>query len=341
MKLESCSPLYIDQMLEDEQMKDVEAHLSVCDACRKEYEDQNEIHVLLSQVEMVPVPASFEFRLKKALKEEKQHMESVSAATDKNLKKKRKYRMITSIAAIFAVGILSFGVYQDILSILPDKLGGEDQAAMEQSKKSDEELFGSSSDNYVPDDTVVMKSSEADVNAGSGTDEINDQQNTRSEPSYNQNKEAASEQENIKANNDATMPDYGTTSPEFDLDTESVSIAAADGLNDAAGSGASDGQLPNYKMVAPREECSRSLTSSLSGAERNTAAVQYYNGLIETRLKGFDYQVLDSNYTKTGEWTFTIFIFRGKDGNTYNEEIMIIGKDGKIEVICSNEFMGL
>jgi len=78
-----------------------------------------------------------------------------------------------------------------------------------------------------------------------------------------------------------------------------------------------------------------------AGVERNAAAVQYYNNLIEEKLKGFDYQVLDSSYANTGEWQFKIFIFRGKDGNTYNEEILIIGKDGEIEVICSNEFMGL
>jgi hypothetical protein len=91
--------------------------------------------------------------------------------------------------------------------------------------------------------------------------------------------------------------------------------------------------------LPPEEECSRSLTSA--GVERNAAAVQFYNNLIEERLKGFDYQVLGSSYTQTGEWQFRIFIFRGKDGNTYNEEIRIIGKDGKIETICSNDFMGL
>ena len=104
--------LYIDQMLDEGQVKDVEEHLSACNACRNEYNELKEMHELLGQVEMIPVPDALSFRLKKALKEEKQ----------KPSKKKSQWRMITSVAAVFAVGVLSFGLYHDFLGILPDKL---------------------------------------------------------------------------------------------------------------------------------------------------------------------------------------------------------------------------
>ena len=76
------------------------------------------------------------------------------------------------------------------------------------------------------------------------------------------------------------------------------------------------------------------------GAERNSAAVGFYSTLIAERLKEFDYQITESKYVN-GDWHFSVFIFHGKDGNTYNEDIMIIGRDGGIELCYTNEFMGL
>jgi hypothetical protein len=128
-------------------------------------------------------------------------------------------------------------------------------------------------------------------------------------------------------------PSAGTGSAAADNVTESQASSGANGF-------AQDTPMLSKTAPAPTpEECSRSLTSA--GVERNAAAVQFYNKLIEEKLKDFDYQVLSSGYTQSGEWQFRIFIFRGKDGNTYNEEITIIGKEGEIKVICSDEFLGL
>jgi hypothetical protein len=51
------------------------------------------------------------------------------------------------------------------------------------------------------------------------------------------------------------------------------------------------------KLKAPAADCSRSLAST--GIERNSAAVQYYNKLIEERLSNFEFQILESSYTNT------------------------------------------
>lgn len=58
-------------MLDEDQVKEVEEHLSTCDSCRKELDEMKEILGLGNQAEMVPIPEAFNFRLKKALKEEK------------------------------------------------------------------------------------------------------------------------------------------------------------------------------------------------------------------------------------------------------------------------------
>ena len=94
--------LYIDEMLEIDQMKDVEKHLSDCTVCREEYESIHEIHSLLGQLEEVPLPESFDLRLKKALQEEKVQMIGPDKVKN-NSNVRSRFRAIVSLAAVFAV----------------------------------------------------------------------------------------------------------------------------------------------------------------------------------------------------------------------------------------------
>ena len=349
-KIRDLLSLYIDQMLDEDQVKEVDEHLSTCDSCRKELDEMKEILGLLNQAEMVPVPEAFNFRLKKALKEEKQNMID-SGILEKPSKKNQRLRMITSIAAVFAVGVISFGLYHDVLNLLPDKLNGVEQAEIQETEAMPEEQpseYKLKSDELAKDDSVMMKSElnglSQDEFVGNGAEEEYSSRNSIANSDSNANADS-----NINSDS-AALADESAPSSDTAAE-ETYGIAAApneDGGQPSAGAAGSEEALTtdvsdNYgtsvtKKASP-EECSRSLTSS--GVERNTAAVQYYNNLIEERLDGFDYQVLSSSYAQTGQWKFKIFIFRGKDGNTYNEEILIIGKDGEIEVIYSNEFMGL
>ncbi len=343
--------LYIDRMLDESQLKEIEEHLSVCDGCRKEYIEMKEMLDLLGQAEMIPVPDAFCFRLRKALKEEKQNMID-SGIICKPSKNKNRWRIITSIAAVFAVGVITLSLYSDVLGILPDKLNGGDQAGAVKQKEDYDEYAGKNEGiaespadpNLSSDGSVMMKNqesdpqtlaTESDLAAAGGSDTyIYDSSETNSSDNLSNdlNKESSPEDQMITYGlADDSKPDTGEESDMAADTAEPEAAAGADGL---------DRSLVNNSKLAPYQgEGSRSL--AVSGVERNTAAVQFYNNLIEEKLKGFDYQVLESSYTQTGEWQFRIFIFRGKDGNTYNEEILIVGKDGEIKVICSNEFMGL
>lgn len=335
MKCNECRELlslYIDQMLDESQAKEIEEHLSACETCRKEYNELKEIVDLLGQSEMVPVPDAFNFRLKKALKEEKQIMLE-AGILGKPMKKKSKWRMLTSVAAVFAVGVLSFGLYKDVLGILPDKLNGKDQSGAAQIEEpyNQESNDPASESNIASDGSIVMKEQVSDLPP---VEIENDRVGSDDMLSYSAKSSAdAKEMPNtITGLADSAEPN---TDDEYGVSANTITEQEA-----AAGSaGFENDNTVSNKMAPSLEECSRSLTSS--GVERNAAAIHYYDNLIEEKLKGFDYQVLDSTFATTGEWQFRIFIFRGKDGNTYNEEILIMGKDGEIEVICSNEFMGL
>lgn len=355
--------LYIDQMLDDNQRSDVEKHLSGCEACQKEYDELNEIHILLNEMEPVPVPDVFELRLKQALKEEKKRMNGFGGPI-RSLFTNKQYRMLASVAAVFAVGILTLGVYQDVLGDFADKLNFVRQDGTEQAAPRDAEvdLYGAGSGmdadsgNDVDYDDMNNKLDQLDDQVQMSTESNDPEMKYRADTK--ENGSASSMQKNAPVKKESvTVPERAAgnaggseNAPSSDGANFGAGGAAVSDGDEAAdenakekeityGALAQDESRAKSKAGLTGEACSRSLTAS--GVERNTAAVQYYMNLIEERLVGFDYQVLNSGYAQTGTWNFKIFIFRGKDGNTYNEEILIIGKDGKIEVICSNEITGL
>ena len=343
-EIDELLSLYIDRMLDEGQAKEVEEHLSSCDSCRKEYNEMKETIDLLGQSVMLPVPDTFRLRLRKALDEEKQNMAD-SGVIGMPSKMKNKWRIITSVAAIFVVGVITFSLYNDVLGILPDRLNGGEQTGAAEKEKNYDTFSGASGSvddsadipNTSSDGSVVMKDQAEDLQpmpmdqGSAAADEVQNYSSVNGNDTALRKEVSSEEQMTVYGMADGTEP----------VDEEEAVMAAdsEEPEEDAAAEGIDGNLAGNSKLAASPEECSRSLTSS--GVERNTAAVQYYNNLIEEKLKNFDYQVLETRYAQTGEWQFRIFIFRGKDGNTYNEEILISGKDGEIEVICSNEFTGL
>jgi len=344
--------LYIDHMLDDSQMKEVENHLASCAACKKEYEEMMEMVELLNRLEMVPVPDSFQFRMKKALQEEK---ERAAAEKAKEAGKKGKWRIITSIAAVFAVGIISFSLYHDVLGVLSDRLNGNDQAGlmMQKEEVQDGKAIGGEDSTEKIDAPAVNDTQNADLDteenikygvASKGAADVYEMSNSvRGDIAKNESQESKSKEYASTSVEGAPEMMYGLadsadtgSSGDSGLTDSNLAAESADTSADTAeGSGSISPEM-TMKTVPPTG-CSRSLTPS--GLERNAAAVQFYENLIEDKLADFDYQILSSSYVQSGEWRFRVFIFRDKDGNTYNNEICIIGKNGVIEVLDSNNFM--
>ena len=94
--VERLSP-YIDEVLEKEEMEEITDHLANCDSCGKIYQDLLDMIQQLSAVEAVELPDSFEFRLKRALSEERK-------AKNKPV---INWRFASSIAAVFVIGLLT------------------------------------------------------------------------------------------------------------------------------------------------------------------------------------------------------------------------------------------
>ena len=307
-KIRKMLSLYIDKMLDDNLQKEVEEHISACNLCKKRYDDIKDMTTLLNEAEMVPVPESFEFRMKKALQQERAKLSG-----EKNIavpaKKNNKLRMLTSIAAIFAVGVISFGLYQDIIGDQPDQLDGvTDQLSQDRALTDQPE-----SDLYKSNKNEGDKEIENLENSAGVADDVPEQR----------------------------MNIYGNTkSAEPEKPESGIAHIPEDDISDSGIDEGNDGYSEDYsiKMKMSTDEFSRALTTS--GVERNVAAVQYYTGLIEERLGDFKYEILNADFIQAGECRFRIYIFSGK-GYKFKEEILAVGKDGEIEFIYTNDLMGL
>ena len=102
---------YIDGELADDQMYAIAEHLSGCGECSVEYGKILKVAGLLRSLPDVSIPAAFETRLKGALHEEKTIKASAS--------KKRKWRTLSGIAAVFIIGIFSLTLYNHMDGLAP------------------------------------------------------------------------------------------------------------------------------------------------------------------------------------------------------------------------------
>src|SRR5665648_1265667 len=91
--------LYIDNKLEEEQMIEIERHLLVCDACKKEFEEIVLVINAMKNLTEVEIPAQFDSGLREELKK--------AAESIRKSDKRNKRIRYSSIAAIFLIGIFS------------------------------------------------------------------------------------------------------------------------------------------------------------------------------------------------------------------------------------------
>ena len=93
---------HLDNALDAEQSNIIEEHLQSCEECTKELDELKEIVSLLSGTQNVKIPDSFDFGIMQTLHHEK---------AKKSYMFKRKITMISSIAAVFVIGIFSITMY--------------------------------------------------------------------------------------------------------------------------------------------------------------------------------------------------------------------------------------
>ncbi|MDR3294603.1 MAG: zf-HC2 domain-containing protein [Clostridiales Family XIII bacterium] len=97
---------YMDGELDAEQTRLLERHMAECGACREEHRRLSAMIRALGEIPDVPIPEEFTLRMKKALANERK------AGTLRS--RRRFWRGAGTIAAVFAIGILSVLVYNNM-----------------------------------------------------------------------------------------------------------------------------------------------------------------------------------------------------------------------------------
>ncbi len=102
---------YIDGEASSEMRAKIESHLETCEICRQVYDELLSVTAALRSLPEVEVPAGFEQRIIERIfsAEQRETIRPVAASTNK-----RFFKRLSSIAAIFVVGIFALTMYNNI-----------------------------------------------------------------------------------------------------------------------------------------------------------------------------------------------------------------------------------
>ena len=106
--------LYIDNMLEESLIDEVAAHIAACPECKSEYEELIAMTRMLKELPETKLPSDFDRRLHEALSAQTPEAAAENEYQVVKVSKKKWRRKISSICAIFVVGIFVFAMYNNI-----------------------------------------------------------------------------------------------------------------------------------------------------------------------------------------------------------------------------------
>jgi hypothetical protein len=106
---------YIDGMLDPDLRAETEAHLKSCDECRALYDDLLSVTSALGGLKPLAMPQGLDERILRSVFSPQETIVPISARP-----KKKLYRRLASVAAIFTVGIFVFAMYNDSQQIFDE-----------------------------------------------------------------------------------------------------------------------------------------------------------------------------------------------------------------------------
>ncbi|MBQ3123146.1 MAG: zf-HC2 domain-containing protein [Firmicutes bacterium] len=304
--------LYIDNLIDEEEAVVIAAHLAECSACRKEYEELLHITEILSDIPELELPDEFDARLHAALVSVNEERERVVIPVSR--KKKSFAKRMSSIAAIFVVGIFAITMYNNSDQLMLDTAMESDAGNLQIEERSD--TAGESYRQETSDETSVVIESENQVNdvaysyyadddakSKDASEEIPDTMGTP----FTDGQQAADE-EPVNSN-------------EEEDDFEDISLTDAT----TSGPAASRGGTTAYDKLM--------LLYTTDGAiftGRDLTAVQYYTELLDQELEGTEFNIL-SLEKQDGIWQFEVeTVSTDEEGTEQREVIVYLAQDGML-----------
>ena len=329
--------LYIDDMLEQSLREEVSAHIDACPECRREYEELVSITKMLAELPEVRVPADFDGRLRDALNAEKAGEKAESGYETVRVSKKKLIRRISSICAIFVVGIFALTMYNNIDRLIPgddaDKMmlssqyNYADDAAEEnnKAKKSDE--------TYA--DYGTAKSTDADI-AGVNDDLQTGSNGTAADMSAPDAAKAA-DMSRITGGDfagygdstaDAALPLTEDAPEAADVDTAPTAPLAASASPESENPVSRGSEtFPPLAMYFK----DGTVTNGAISDARDSVAIRYYMRALEKMLGNAQFEILMCESKGDGLWSFDIeLVSTDEEGKETHEYVTYYGQDGTL-----------
>lgn len=300
-EMQEMLSLYLDDMLEGDEVSNVKQHLSTCQNCNAEYLELVKIKRLLNEINDAPVPKIFERRFSKALRKEKLRRNRV------------RFKKIVSVVAILMVGLVSYlaldsinifdkGKEQQIpqtASVQDEKTGtGEDKATAP--KKSDVK-----EKEKEAEDAAALKAQEEQLAKEKEKLEAEAAEKAKADAEAKKKKEEEEKAQALKK----SIADAEAKKRKLEADAKAKADVDAKAATEA--------------------------TSSSSNYTSNTAAdndVAQYWELIHQQFYNENYKINSYSQKSTGEWEFNINIIDKNDNTTVEKKVVVTGQDGMITV---------
>jgi hypothetical protein len=290
--------LCIDGMLDEAQAHALRLHLETCAACRREYGQLARMTEALRSIPEAPLPAAFDERLRNAVAS----LAGEPPDRTARIARRRSRRIPASVAAVFAIGLLSLFVYSNLDEKSDDPAPLADQAPI--LSIAEESSGGGSAPKDAAENGAPDTGTGLEVAADTGA--------------------AAEATESARADSAAADGDAA-------LRTESD----ADSAGPYATSGTTE-LLPVYESYERPGYPARGTTT---GAHRlDEKAI--YDEMLKKKLAGWTYEIVGEE-KRDGALVYRVMLFSNSAGMVFDQEIEIVASGNALEIHYATEFMGL
>ncbi|MCI8631177.1 MAG: zf-HC2 domain-containing protein [Firmicutes bacterium] len=323
--------LYIDNMLESSLREEVSAHIDTCPSCRNEYEELVSVVKMLSELPEVTISSDFDRRLREALDAETDAEKAKDEYETVRIARKKKIKKISSLCAIFVVGIFALAMYNNIDRLIPGN--DADEMMLSSEYECSQNTYGILNDvcDYSSANGVTKKSTVEDTvedtgevpeyryNAaeyGAAANEIAPVNETAAgaEPSAGHENEALTDEQSQYM--DDVLP--------MSADETNPAAVSAEGENPV--SRGADSVPPLYVPVK-----GFSVTQGAISDARDSVAIRYYMRALEKALEDTSFEILMCESKGDGIWSFEIdLVSTDESGNEIHEYVTYYGQDGTL-----------
>jgi hypothetical protein len=303
-------------MLDEAQTHALRLHWETCAACETERAQLARIREALLRVPEPPLPAEFDAGLRRALAS---LSESAPADTVRNARGARAFsgrrlRLWSSVAAVFAIGLLSLFAYNNTVGqrfdLTPSSGGGAESAAVAR-----------------PAEGGFSEDGASDGGFSAGAEESE----SAAAPEESAPETLADEAKAASAEGERADEDYLYVSDALaDISTDDAAPART--YEDVTEAPAS---YERYER--PGGYPARGTTTA--GAHRlNEKAL--YDEMLKERLAGWIYEILWEE-KRDGAYVYRVNMIRNESGMTFNQEIEAVASGNALQIYYASEFMGL